>query len=77
MPALIATTLSASSEEGADYCLGQEQSGIQSFSECMAEIERNSDQFGLVTLLIIAGVIAAVYFYNKGRSDAGKAGQPS
>ena len=71
-----ALTILASSEEQADYCLGQEQSGIQGFDACMRELERNSNQSGLVTLLIIAGVIAAVYFYNKGRSDRDRAAQP-
>lgn len=59
----------ASSEEQADYCLGQEQSHQQSFDACMRELERNSGQMGLVTMLVIAGIIAAVYFYNRGRSD--------
>lgn len=69
------SALSASSEEQADYCLGQEQSGIQGFDACMRELERNSNQSGLITLLIIAAVIAAVYFYNKGRSDKDKEAQ--
>lgn len=73
--ALNALTIWASSEEQADYCLGQEQSGIQGFDACMRELERNSNQSGLITLLIIAGVIAAVYFYNKGRSDSDTATQ--
>ncbi|WP_307101757.1 hypothetical protein [Arthrobacter globiformis] len=39
----------------------------------MDELERNGQQSTMMYVLIIAGVIAAVYFYNKGRAEGEKA----
>jgi hypothetical protein len=57
----------------AEYCLAQESRGIQSFNACMDELERNGQQSTMMYVLIIAGVIAAVYFYNKVRAEGEKA----
>lgn len=64
----------ASTPEQADYCLGQEQRGLQAFDACMRELEKNAENWNWTFGLMIAGVIAAIYFYNKGRADREKEG---
>jgi hypothetical protein len=57
-----------------DYCYAREARGVESFNACMRAAEDNSGNFNIVFVLLIAGVIAAVYFYNKGKSDSRKEG---
>lgn len=66
--ALNAWTRVSAQETPGDYCMGQERYG-QSFDECMRQLEQNQQNMGLLGMVVVGGVIAAVYFYNKGRRD--------
>lgn len=59
-------------EDLAGYCYSRELQGIEYFESCMRAAEENSDRGTLVIFLIVAGVLAAMYFYNKGKADSEK-----
>lgn len=56
-------------ENVGDYCYSRAQRGLDNFDQCMRDAEKGSEDLGMVVILIIAGIAASIYFYNRGKSD--------